>query len=424
MQTANGAAPAAGGKVDPPVVPAGLQLASSYLLSGAVLAVLVLAMLGWDSLAMPWLLVGDTVLAVVVGLLVLLAHRQGRQVPLAVQNVIAIVGVGLISGTSFAIGGAEGAIFACTYAFALAIVAMHYPLRIVLSLLGVVAAMYAVVVATSGGTVAQWALVVLVAAASGVLTGRYHRRTRRLATRLQSMESWRAMLMASLAHDLRSPLGMADSTMQLLQSKSATLTEDQRTELLGAARRHQHRALQLTNDLLDHERVHAGTLMLTPEPTVLADAVREACSHVPVEVCIETPEDVVVRADPARLQQVLVNLVHNATKYGAAPIVIGADEQDGVVTCWVRDHGPGLPAELEARLFSAFAAGDADDAVGLGLWIVQQLVVAHGGTIVYEDAGPGARFRWTMAAASVSTGQATDPSQRPTPPESAARRAR
>lgn len=394
------AAPADVARGQSPVVLAGLQLAAAYLLAGAGLAVLVVVMLGWDGLARPWLLVGDTVVATIAGLLVWHAHRRDHHVPLLVQNVIAIIGVGLISGTSYAIGGSEGAIFACSYAFALAIVAMHYPLRIVLGLLGVVAVMYAAVVVASDASFAQWALVVMVAAASGVLSGRYHRRTRRLATRLQTMESWRAMLMASLAHDLRSPLGMADSTMQLLESRAGALTEEQRGELLRAARRHQHRALQLTNDLLDHERVHAGTLRLAKQPTPLAAAVREASSHFPVDVRIETPEELVVHADPARLQQVLINLLQNAAKYGAAPIEVGAAEQHGIVTCWVRDHGPGLADDMRDRVFSPFAAGDGDDAVGLGLWIVEQLVAAHGGSIDYEHASPGARFCWTLEAAS------------------------
>lgn len=377
-------------------LPAGLELAASYLLSGAALAVLVLALVGWRGLANPWLLMADTLVAVAAGGAVHLAHRRDLRVPLAVQYSTALLGIALISGSSFAIGGTEGAVFACSYAFALMITAMHYRLRDVIVLLVIVGAMYAVVVWAEGSTLAQWVLVVGVAAASGLYAGRYHRDVRRLTTRLQHLESWRSMLMSSLAHDLRSPLGMADSTLQLLQTRASDLTADQRRELLAAARRHQLRAIQLTRDLLDHERVHAGALDLELRPTVLRDAVSVACEHVPGEVTVEIPDDVVVDADPGRLQQIVVNLVSNAAKYGAAPLVVGATRREDAIRCWVRDHGQGLSTQQQARVFTRFGAGEADDSVGLGLWIVERLVHAHGGEIHYEDAEPGARFVWTM----------------------------
>lgn len=381
-----------------PTLPDGLRLAAAYLLAGAGLALLVLVLMGWDGLARPWLLACDTVAALVIGFAVLWARHRQVRVPLAVQYGIALAGIGLISGTSFAIGGTEGAVFACSYAFALAICAMHYPLRDVMVLLALVAAMYAGVVLADGGTVTQWVLVVGVAAASGLLAGRFHRHVRRLTSRLQHLESWRSMLMSSLAHDLRSPLGMADSTLQLLQTRAEDLSDDQRRELLEAARRHQRRAIQLTRDLLDHERVHAGALQLELRPTALRDAVATACEFVPTEVTIDVPDDLVVDADPGRLQQIVVNLVSNAAKYGgsSSPVEVGAAEVDGQVRCWVRDRGPGLSADQRTTVFTRFGAGDTADSVGLGLWIVERLVQAHGGEIIYEDAAPGARFTWTL----------------------------
>lgn len=383
-------------------LPAGLRLAAAYLLAGAALAVLVLALLGWKGLAHPWLLVGDTVAATVIGLLVLEADRSRRRVPLAVQYGTALAGVLLISATSFAIGGTEGAVFACCYGFALAISAMHYPLRDVMALLGLVAAMYAVVVRADGGTLAQWVLVVGVAAASGLLAGRFHRHVRRLTTRLRHLESWRAMLMSSLAHDLRSPLGMADSTLQLLLTRSDELSAAQRDELLGAARRHQQRAIALTQDLLDHERAHAGVLELELRPTRLADEAAAACSHVAADIEIGIHPSLVVAVDPGRLHQIVVNLVSNAAKYGRGPIEVGARREGSVVRCWVRDHGSGLPAAQREALFTRFGAGESADSVGLGLWIVDRLVRAHGGEVTYEDAAPGARFTWTLRVATAA----------------------
>jgi signal transduction histidine kinase len=115
-----------------------------------------------------------------------------------------------------------------------------------------------------------------------------------------------------------------------------------------------------------------------------------ADSEEDVEVRLEG--DLTLVADPARLERILWNLLSNAEKYGRPPYVVTGERRGGVVEVSVRDHGSGLGADQRARLFSDFAGSEDAASVGLGLAIVWQLVTAHGGTVAYSDAEPGARF--------------------------------
>lgn len=384
----------------PAALPAnGLWLAAAYVLAGVGLALAVLGLLGWDGVASPRVLLVNVVVATATGLLVLLAHRRGWSVPLWAQYGLAVLGLALVSVTSYAIGGPEGAVFACSYGFAAAITAMYYSRLVVTVLVALAAAMYAVVVAAGGGSAAQWLLVMGVATVSGLLAGGYHQRVRRIAARLHGLEQWRSMLMSALAHDLRSPLGASQSTLDLLLRHGDDIDEQRRRELLEGVRRHQARALHLTLDLLDHERVHAGRLTVDLAPVPLAEVAAAAADTIAGDVAVDVADDLVVHADGGRLEQVLVNLLTNAARHGSGPIEVGARRSGERVTCWVRDHGPGLPPERREHLAGRFEASDADGSVGLGMWIIDRLLDAHGTTLAYEDADPGARFSWTLRAA-------------------------
>lgn len=378
----------------------GFRLAALYLLAGVVLAIVVLVLLGWRGVRAPGVLVVNTTVAAAVGGALLLAEQRRWPVPLQLQNAIGVVSLVLISVASYAIGGIEGAVFACSYANVAAITAMYYPLRVVVAVEALTAVLYAIVVVASGGTIVQWALVMGVAGASGFLAGGHSRHVRRLATELHGMEEWRATLMSALAHDLRSPLGTAQSTVDLLLGRDGELDDDQRRQLLGGIRRQLRRANHLTHDLLDHERAQAGQLTVDLQPIDLAAVLGTATRYVTEDVVLDVPAGLEVLADAPRLEQVVVNLVTNAMKYGRPPIQIGARPEDDVVRCWVRDHGPGIAPEAHDDIFGRFGAGGAtSDSVGLGLWIVATLVDAHGGEVSYEDARPGARFVWTLRAA-------------------------
>jgi signal transduction histidine kinase len=118
-------------------------------------------------------------------------------------------------------------------------------------------------------------------------------------------------------------------------------------------------------------------------------------------VVTEIDDDLTIWVDPARFEQIIVNLIGNAAKYGAPPIVVritaGGDPDRAEDRLEVRDHGPGIPDALRTRLFAQFAVGG-KEGVGLGLWIVRQLAEAHGGRATAEARTPGVAMVITFRA--------------------------
>jgi signal transduction histidine kinase len=126
--------------------------------------------------------------------------------------------------------------------------------------------------------------------------------------------------------------------------------------------------------------------------------VREALSYVrPDGVTVDIDAGLMIWVDPERFEQIVVNLVANALRYGQPPVTVRTAADGPVARVEVQDHGAGVPEEVRARLFTRFGVGG-PDGTGLGLWIVRQLAEAHGGAASYHPAGPGARFVVTFAA--------------------------
>ena len=161
----------------------------------------------------------------------------------------------------------------------------------------------------------------------------------------------------------------------------------------------------MTN-LLDMARLQNGTVNLKKDwqsvQEVIGSSIR-AAQHalqgqvVQTNVSADLP---LVEFDAVLMERVLVNLLENAAKYGAAPIVVKASVTSDALVLTVRDHGPGLPAQMvgrEAELFDKFTRGHVESAtpgVGLGLAICKSVVTAHRGQISAANAvGGGAEFK-------------------------------
>ena len=121
----------------------------------------------------------------------------------------------------------------------------------------------------------------------------------------------------------------------------------------------------------------------------------------------EVPPKLAAQADAERLQQVLYNLIENAIKYGPneCEVTIGAKAlPDSKVEVWVRDNGPGIPAEAHERVFERFfrvdrARSRETGGTGLGLAIVKHIVQAHGGEVwLKSEVGAGSTFSFTLPA--------------------------
>ena len=231
-------------------------------------------------------------------------------------------------------------------------------------------------------------------------------------------ERLRNTLLAAISHDVRTPLtaliGLAESLQLSLQRTPALDQTDSQTAArafnqadCAAAITQQARQLSaLVTNLLDMARLQNGGVKLRCEwqsvQEVVGAAIRAArhalgAYRVTTDVSADLP---LVEFDAVLLERVLVNLLENAAKYGAPPIVVSAQVTTGALVLSVRDHGPGLPAALkgkEAELFDKFTRGELESAtpgVGLGLAICKAVVQAHSGQISAANAaGGGAEFR-------------------------------
>ena len=234
-------------------------------------------------------------------------------------------------------------------------------------------------------------------------------RTEQQVQILQQTEQYHRDLLASISHDLRTPIGsiLTDST-NLLRTESISPPVRDRLEGIAAeARRLGH----LVSDMLDMARIEGNALQLDLEPIDLAQAVTSAADRLqktsPDRQVVSNADQVAanVLADWDRLGQIFDNLISNADRFGpiGTPIEVRVSEEEpGLITTRVIDRGPGVPAELRDRLFERFVKGkdDGNGGTGLGLAIVRGLAEAHGGSIALDDSPTtGASFRLALPKA-------------------------
>lgn len=222
-------------------------------------------------------------------------------------------------------------------------------------------------------------------------------------------ERGHAELIATVAHELRSPLTSVKGFTATLLAKWQRFTDDQKRLMLETVDADANRVTRLIAELLDISRIDSGRLELRRQPVDVVAAVRR---HVEAHTAAGRPaERFVTRvtgplprlwADPDKIDQVLGNLLENAVRHGegtvtidVAPAPVRGGEEGTAVT--VSDEGPGIPEESMGRVFTRFWRGSRRGGTGLGLYIVKGIVEAHGGTItVGRSPGDGAEFRFTL----------------------------
>ncbi|HEX8433745.1 ATP-binding protein [Archangium sp.] len=211
-------------------------------------------------------------------------------------------------------------------------------------------------------------------------------------------------LIGVAAHDLGNPL----NALQLMLGKlrrAPPADGDRLREGLGVALRQTQRLGRLLHNLLDLSRLSSGRLELEAVEVDLAELVHEGvarhaeqAAEVGSRVVLDVELGVVGRWDRLRLERVLTNLLSNAFKHGKGhPIEVRVEHTDSHARLAVRDHGPGIPLEEQDSIFERFKKASSSkgkkEGFGLGLYIVRQLVEAHGGTIHVESTpGDGATF--------------------------------
>lgn len=213
----------------------------------------------------------------------------------------------------------------------------------------------------------------------------------------------RSRMVSTLAHDVRGPLTAIRGTLRMMLGHRHRMEDQTLNELLTTADRQAGRLERLAADLLDLARLERGRLELSIQEVRLADAVRQAVSYVGGEFDVHIDPEITVRADPGRLEQIVVNLAANSLRYGKAPFAIATAKRDGEVDLEVRDHGPGVPEDEVGSIWEPFRQ-EGEGSVGFGLAIVKALAEAHGGRVSYRPNAPqGACFVVSLPTAESRT---------------------
>jgi signal transduction histidine kinase len=209
------------------------------------------------------------------------------------------------------------------------------------------------------------------------------------------------------SHELKTPLTSLKLQVQSLLDMPPEFADPEDAQRmkgsLALTDRQVRRLERLIGNLLDVSRIAVGRFHLSPEEVDLSAMVRDVVQQFSAEIAragttvtTSLPAECIGRWDPLRLEQVVVNLLANALKYGEGkPIEIGVSVAGEGARLVVQDQGVGVGAENHARIFERFerAVSVNYGGLGLGLYITRQIVEAHGGTIGVESAlGQGASF--------------------------------
>jgi signal transduction histidine kinase len=208
----------------------------------------------------------------------------------------------------------------------------------------------------------------------------------------------RSDLVATVAHELRSPLTGVKGFTSMLLSKWERFSDQQRRLMLETVDADADRLTRLIAELLDVARIESRRLTLRRQPVNLTAATRSLLATYPLAEnrAMWFDADIVpeVWVDPDKFTQVLLNLLDNAVRHGDGLIRIGVSAREQFVDVWVEDEGEGVPAKMRDRVFAKYWRMGERTGTGLGLYIVRGMVTAHGGVVQVEEASiGGAKFR-------------------------------
>ena len=221
---------------------------------------------------------------------------------------------------------------------------------------------------------------------------------------LQQLDQVRERFVARASHELRTPAAAVYGAAATLQRRAAELAPEQVEALQTTLYEQSRRLVDLIEKLLDLSRIDAHAVEITPQRLRLEEVLGNVVSAFSDSTAIRlrVPADLEAEADPVAVDRVVSNLVINAIRHGAPPILVSAERTAGEIRVAVEDRGPGVPADVRAQLFEQFtrSASSTASGSGLGLAIARSYARAHGGDVLHADASPrGARFELVLPQA-------------------------
>lgn len=231
-------------------------------------------------------------------------------------------------------------------------------------------------------------------------------------TRLTELDRLKSEFVMVASHELRTPLTSIGMSIKLLLEKTMEKLNEKEKQLLLAAHEDLQRLKTLVNNLLDLSKIEAGKMEMEFENisfltlcenafSVLKSQIDAKGVHFTSDLPQHLPH---VKADANKIIWVLTNLISNALRYteSGGAIRLSAEQLGPYVHASVSDNGPGIPFEVQSKIFDKFVQIKSDNALGgsgLGLTICKEIVRAHGGTIwVDSTPGEGSTFTFTLIA--------------------------
>jgi signal transduction histidine kinase len=241
-------------------------------------------------------------------------------------------------------------------------------------------------------------------------------------TELEGVRRARDSVLANISHEFRTPLAAQLASIELLLEGMSTgapqpMPRERQEELVRSLERGTLRLTRLIDNLLESVRIESGQLSIRHQSVELQEIVEDAQTLVgsllnlrQQRLEVELPENLpLISGDKHRLTQVFVNLLANSNKFApeGSTVRIGARAEEGHVTTWVEDEGPGPAAEDSESLFARFRRGVEEEpepgGLGLGLWIVKSIIDRHAGTIAFTRTDLGrTRVVMTLPAESAT----------------------
>ena len=228
----------------------------------------------------------------------------------------------------------------------------------------------------------------------------------RLYERLIELDRVRHRFVSIASHELRAPASAILGSALTLQARTGQLTGDQEVELRRVLAEQAQRLSTLVEQLFDLSRVETRSVEIRPQRQRVRELVERTLTDLPAEqqayVDVAVDPDLELELDASAFDRIVANLVANALRHGAPPVVITtAGDQTRGLRLVIEDGGEGVPHDVRESVFEEFARSDraaGTPGSGLGLAIARSYAHAHGGELVLEEGTRGARFLLVLPA--------------------------